>query len=164
MSDVRLLDPEALDRKRTPRGRASIVVPQRWLRDGARLEIDLPARLRCDVCDGGGCDACGRSGGYKLPEERRPIAVTLPRVTDDFLAVRVTNPLGDLEPTLLVVRIAAGEQPSDGVRWIGENHDVEPTAGYAGAPALPKLPAWASWVAIVVVAALLGLIARCAVG
>jgi hypothetical protein len=160
VSDVRLLDPEALDQKRTPRGRASIVVPQQWLRDGARLEIDLPARLRCDACDGGGCDACGRSGAFKLPEDRRAVAITLPRVTDHLLAVRVTNPFGDREPTLLVVRVAAGEAPSDGVRWIGENHDVEPTVRADGAPAMPQVPPWASWVAIVVVAALLGLIAH----
>jgi hypothetical protein len=68
VSDVRLLDPSALDKKTSPRGRLSIVVPTEWLREGARLEVELPTRVRCDLCDGGGCDACGRSGAYRVPE------------------------------------------------------------------------------------------------
>jgi hypothetical protein len=167
--DLRLVDPEALDRKRTPRGRVSIIVPQRWLREGARLEVDLPARLKCDACDGGGCDACERSGAFKLPEDRRPVAVTLPRVTDDFLAVRVQHPFGDREPSLLVVRVAAGDEPSPGVRWLGENHDVEPVVPAdptrSGAPGLPQVPPWVQWVVTLAVAALAGMLAgRCGHG
>jgi len=161
MGDARLLDPAALDAKRSPRGRASIVVPTAWLREGARLEIDLAAKLRCDHCDGGGCDACERSGAYRLPEDRAPIAVTLPRVTDDVLAIRVTNPFGDREPTLLVVRVAAGLEASAGVRYVGPNHDVEP--GIApGIPALPKVPSWLFWALLVATAAVLGIMSsRC---
>jgi hypothetical protein len=161
MSELRLLDPAALDAKRSPRGRASIVVPTAWLREGARLEFDPPAKLRCDHCDGGGCDACERSGAYKLPDERKPIALTLPRVTDDVLAVRVTNPFGDVEPTLLVVRVAAGVEASAGVRYVGPNHDVEP--GIApGIPALPRIPSWAFWAVLVITAAVLGVLSsRC---
>ncbi len=158
MGDARILDPAALDAKRTPRGRVSIVVPTQWLREGARLEVDLPAKLRCDLCDGGGCDACARSGAYATPEERGPLAVTLPRVTDDVLALRVTNPFGDREPALLVVRVAAGLEPSAGVRWVGPNHDVEPRVPFApGMPALPKVPAWVFWVILVALAAALGI-------
>src|SRR4051812_35228880 len=123
---MRLLDPAALDEKREPRGRASIVVPTEWLREGARLEVDLPSRLKCDLCDGGGCDACNRSGAYKLADDRAPLALTLPRVTDDHLALRVTNPLADATPALLVIRVAAGDSPSKGVRYLGPNHDVDP--------------------------------------
>src|SRR5207248_7063563 len=101
---TRLLDPDALDEKREPRGRASIVVPQKWMREGARLEVELPAKVRCDLCDGGGCDACGRSGAYVLPEKRAPIAVTLPRTSDDVFALRVTHPFADEEPRMMVVR------------------------------------------------------------
>ncbi len=162
MSDeLRLLDPDALDRKRTPRARTSIVVPQRWLREGARLEVALAARLKCDACDGGGCDACARSGAFKLPDDRRPISVTLPRVTDDYLAVRVTNPFGDREPTLLIVHVAAGEAPSEGVRWVADNHDVEPTVpGAPARPAMPTAPPWVGWVVTILVAALLGMLAH----
>jgi len=162
LGDARLLDPAALDAKRSPRGRAAIVVPTEWLREGARLEVDLPARLRCDHCDGGGCDACGRSGAYKLPDDRRPIALTLPRVTDNELALRVTNPFGDIEPTLLVVRVAAGSEPSSGVRYVGPHHDVEPAHGPPGMPTLPKIPSWVFWVLLVATAAALGVLsARC---
>jgi hypothetical protein len=159
LGDARLLDPEALDAKRSPRGRASIVVPTAWLRDGARLEVDLPAKLRCDLCDGGGCDACERSGAYRLPEDRTPIAITLPRLSDDHVALRVTNPFGDREPTLLVVRVAAATEASAGVRYVGPNHDVEPSL-VPGMPALPKVPPWVYWALIVAVAAVLGIATR----
>jgi len=161
VGDVRLLDPAALDAKRSPRGRVSIVVPTAWLREGARLEVDLPAKLRCDHCDGGGCDACERSGAYRLPDDRSPISLTLPRVTDDHLAVRVTNPFGDREPTLLIVRVAAATEPSPGVRYVGPHHDVEPV-GAPGIPRLPKIPSWLFWALLVAVAAVLGVVAaRC---
>ncbi|MBI2388533.1 MAG: hypothetical protein HYV09_02855 [Deltaproteobacteria bacterium] len=159
MGDARLLNPAALDAKKSPRARVSIVVPTAWLREGARLELAVPAKLRCDLCDGGGCDACGRSGAYRAPEEGAKVALTLPRVTDDFLALRVTNPFGDREPTLLVVRLAAGVEPSAGVTWVGPNHDVEPVVP-PGMPQLPNIPKWLPWALLVIAAALLGLLTR----
>jgi hypothetical protein len=158
MADARLLDPAALDEKRTPRGRISIVVPRAWLRDGARLEVEVPARLRCDLCDGGGCDACARSGGYRAPEPRIPIAITLPRVSDDHLALRVTNPFGDGVPDLLIVHVAGADLASPGVRYVGPNHDVDPVAGPLAT--IPKVPAWLPWAILIALAALAGWFAR----
>lgn len=155
MGDVRLLDPAALDKKRTPRGRVSIVVPTAWLRDGARLEVAVPARVRCDLCDGGGCDACERSGAYRVDETN--VAVTLPRVTDDVLALRVTNAFADKEPALLVVRIAAGNEASATVKYVGPNHDVDPPSVM---PQLPKVPVWLPYVFLAIFAAILGLVTR----
>jgi hypothetical protein len=160
MGDARLLDPAALDKKRSPRGRLSIVVPTEWLREGARLEVDLPARVRCDLCDGGGCDACERSGAYRTPEERKPLAITLPRVSDDHFALRLTNPFGATEPTLLVVRVAGGLEPSAGVRFVAPNHDVEPSAGAPQMPSIPQVPAWMIWAIIALVAAVAGYLTR----
>lgn len=159
MADARLLDPEALDAKRSPRARVSIIVLAAWLREGARLELTLPSKLRCDLCDGGGCDLCGRSGAYRAPEEGKKVALTLPRVTDDYLALRVTNPFGDQEPALLVVRLAAGPEASASVTWVGPNHDVEPVAP-PGAPQLPKVPPWLPYVFLAIFAAILGWLMR----
>ena len=156
MGDARLLDPAALDKKRSPRGRVSIVVPTAWLREGARLEVLVPAKLRCDLCDGGGCDACERSGAYKVEEKK--VEVTLPRVTDDVVALRVTNPFADLEPTMLVVRIAAGNEATAGVTWVGPNHDVDPVI--ANMPRLPKVPIWLPYVFLAIFAAIFGLATR----
>jgi hypothetical protein len=159
MGDARLLDPAALDRKTSPRARVSVVVRTEWLREGARLEVTLPVRLRCDLCDGGGCDACARSGGYRAPEEGKKVELTLPRVTDDYLALRVTNPFGEQEPTLLVVRLAAGPEASAGVTWVGPNHEVEPLAP-TSAPPLPKVPPWLPFVFLAMFAAVLGYCTR----
>jgi hypothetical protein len=158
---TRLLDPEALDRKRDPRARASIVVPQKWMREGARLEVELPARVRCDLCDGGGCDACNRSGAYALPEDRKPIAVTLPRTSDDVFALRVTNPFADAEPRMLVVHVAAGEEASKGVRFVAPNHDVDPRPGV---PPMPKIPPWLGTVLLVLLTAIVAAVARLSCG
>ena len=156
----RLLDPDALDRKRDPRARASIVVPPSWLREGARLEVALPGKLRCDLCDGGGCDGCARSGAYRV-EGGAKVALTLPRVTDDIISLRVTNPFGDAPPTMLVVRVAAGVEASSGVTWLGPNHDVPPKIGPVQLPRMPRLPRWASWAAIVILAVVAAWIAHC---
>jgi hypothetical protein len=159
----RLLDPDALDAKvKEPRGRVSIVVPTAWLREGARLAVALPQKLRCDVCDGGGCDACARSGAYRLPDERPPLAITLPRVTDDILALRVQNPIAGETPTLLVVRVAAGIEPSAGTTYVGPNHDVPPRI--PGMPPLPQIPRWVGTALLIALAAGLAVLARCVVG
>jgi hypothetical protein len=164
---TRLLDPEALDRKRDPRGRASIVVPQTWMREGARLEVDLPSKLRCDLCDGGGCDACERSGAYALPDDRKPITVTLPRTSDDVFALRVTNPFADVEPRMLVVHVAAGESASKGVRFVApplENAGASGPAGdldpRPGVPSMPKIPGWLGTVLLVLLTGIVAAVAR----
>ena len=159
----RLLDPDALDAKvKEPRGRVSIVVPTAWLREGARLAVSLPQKLRCDLCDGGGCDVCARSGAYRLPDERPPLAITLPRVTDDVLALRVQNPIAGELPTLLVVRIAAGVEPSTGTTYVGPNHDIDPRL--APLPLRPRFPRWVGTAFLVALAATLAIVARCVVG
>lgn len=159
MGDARLLDPAALDVKASPRARVSIIVLKEWLREGARLEVELPSKLRCDLCDGGGCDLCERSGAYRAPEEGKKVSLTLPRVTDDYLALRVTNPFGDREPALLVVRLAAGPDASAGVTWIGPNHDVDPVVP-PDLPQLPKVPPWLPFVFLAIFAAILGYCTR----
>jgi hypothetical protein len=75
-------------------------------------------------------------------------------------ALRVTNPFADAEPTLLVVRVAAGVEPSKGVRFVAPNHDVEPQAGTPGMPQLPKVPSWLFWAVLIAIAALVGFLTR----
>jgi hypothetical protein len=157
----RILDPDALDKRDgEPRGRVSILVPQAWLREGARLALELPTRLGCDLCHGGGCDGCGRSGAYRLPDGRAPVAITLPRVTDDVLALRVTNPVPGSAPAILLVRVAAAPEPSKGVAYLGPNHDQPPTERADGGPATPPIPSWLRYVFLVVIAASMAIMAR----
>jgi hypothetical protein len=59
-----------------------IEVPEVWFEEGAHLEIELPQRLACARCEGGGCDACGRAGAitlYSLDEEPLVVRVGLPK-------------------------------------------------------------------------------------
>ncbi|MBI4954871.1 MAG: hypothetical protein HY908_22810 [Myxococcales bacterium] len=71
---ARLVDRAALDEAPGPRGRLRVTVPESWLATPSELEIRVPARLTCARCDGGGCDACGRSGAVRAfaESERDP--------------------------------------------------------------------------------------------
>lgn len=126
---LKLLDPAALDAKVTaPRGRVSIVVPQKWLRDGARLSVEVPAKIRCDLCDGGGCDACGRSGAvYTRGRKELPelVEVSLPSSTGGARGATVRLPkrgglpsdeTPELARGMLLLTVIPGEAASDGVR------------------------------------------------
>ncbi len=59
-----------------------IEVPEAWFEEGAHLEVELPQRLVCARCEGGGCDACGRAGAitlYSPDEEPLVVRVGLPK-------------------------------------------------------------------------------------
>lgn len=73
-----------LDRPRGPDVEYSIHVPRSWL-DGATLDVDLPRKLGCAHCHGGGCDACGRSGAVVLRSPEEPVdsvRVSLPALAE----------------------------------------------------------------------------------
>jgi len=66
---------------RGPDASHRIRVPREWLARGAVIELELPRHLVCAACDGGGCDACERSGGVTLRDRGAPadlVEVTLP--------------------------------------------------------------------------------------
>lgn len=98
-----------------------IEVPAPWFERGARVQVDLPRRLVCAACEGGGCDRCGRSGAFEVPRDE-PLEFTLPTGTEPGVGVRVRFPgLGaaSAEATegrgQLVLSVRVGEQPSRGV-------------------------------------------------
>jgi hypothetical protein len=68
----------------TPRGPDAshrIRVPRGWLTEGANVELELPRHLTCAGCEGGGCDACDRSGAITVRGRADPpdlVAITLP--------------------------------------------------------------------------------------
>jgi hypothetical protein len=76
-----------------------IEVPEAWFEEGAHLEIELPQRLVCARCEGGGCDACGRAG-----------AITLYAQDEDPLVVRVGLPKAP-PGGAVVLRIPEGGAP-----------------------------------------------------
>ena len=56
-------------RLRRPPGPPPRRRPRRLARRGRRPRITAPARLACARCDGGGCDACARSGALRSPAD-----------------------------------------------------------------------------------------------
>jgi hypothetical protein len=106
----RLLDPRALDEGTGPRGRVQITVPAAWLTDGCAIEIVAPRRLPCARCDGGGCDACGKSGVLRAPDDEaaRRLEITLPATANEAVALRLADPFGPGVVDQLIVEIRVG--------------------------------------------------------
>jgi hypothetical protein len=65
---ARVLDPAELDAAGARRARASLSLPEAWLREPSRVCFVVPRRLGCDACEGGGCGGCGNRGGFLVPE------------------------------------------------------------------------------------------------
>lgn len=105
----RVLDPRALDEGTGARGRVRFEVPAAWLDAGCRIEILLPRRLPCARCDSGGCDACGKSGALRAPDDeaQRRLAITLPDDCGDAVALRLVDPFGTglIEQLILEIRV-----------------------------------------------------------
>jgi hypothetical protein len=114
-----------LDAPRGPDVAHRVTVPELFLIAGATIELSLPRNLACARCDGGGCDACERSGAVsirKRSDPSEPLRVTLPRNearTDSLasgLVVRVPE-RGGLAPEFsglprghLLLRVCAGTE------------------------------------------------------
>jgi hypothetical protein len=110
----RVVDPDALGACTGARARLRVEVPAAWLAEGADLVVTAPPRLACARCDGGGCDACARSGALRAPEgpADRVLRTSVP-VSDRAIAVRIPRPFGaDHDIEQLLLEIALGSVPS----------------------------------------------------
>jgi hypothetical protein len=114
----RVLDPSALDAGAGPRARLRIEVPAAWLVEGAELSVLAPVRLACARCDGGGCDACGRSGALRAPAGagERVLHASVPRAPGgpQAMVLRIPHPFGPeggIEQLLLELHAASMASP-----------------------------------------------------
>jgi hypothetical protein len=92
--------PGDLERPRGPDANHRVRVPRTWLERGAVVELELPRNLVCAVCDGGGCDACERSGAVTLRGRGEPadlLQVTLPGAHAEPFVIRLPE-RGGLPP------------------------------------------------------------------
>ena len=115
---ARVLDTDALASHGGTSGRVILRVPARWLTDGDTIELVVPTRLVCALCEGGGCDRCERRGGLRVDGDKamRRLRVVLPkRVAPGAFVMRVVRPLGDaMAPEHLLLQISVGDIPSEG--------------------------------------------------
>ncbi|HSO40362.1 MAG TPA: hypothetical protein VLT33_47880 [Labilithrix sp.] len=133
----RLLDPEELDRRGGATGRLTVDVLEAWLESGDAVEIIVPQRLACARCEGGGCDACGRSGAFRVTvdEAARTLQLTLPVAGPGRSVVRLVRPFGAAAGVeQLWVELRASAQASPFCRQL-------PRAP-AASPSLLTRPVW----------------------
>ena len=92
-----------------PHGRLTVDVPEAWLAAGTVLELVVPARLTCARCEGGGCDACGRSGAIRLrgSDDERHLHITLSGAARGLRLIRPLGPDAGLDRLLVELRPAA---------------------------------------------------------
>jgi hypothetical protein len=113
----RVLDRDGRDASTGPRARMCITVPSSWAEEGATLRVPVPQRLACARCDGGGCDGCRRSGGYRLSDRHAAeLTLELPAGSGSGVALRLEDPFAGRGPVeQLIVEIRVGARTSDGV-------------------------------------------------
>jgi hypothetical protein len=113
----KVLDPNALDASAGPRARLRVDVPAAWLAEGAELVVTAPARLVCAHCDGGGCDACQRSGAFRAPPQasRRVVRASFgpQEAARTSVTLRIAKPFGDAHDIdQLLLEVRAADAPS----------------------------------------------------
>jgi hypothetical protein len=141
-----------LDTPRGPDASHRIRVPRRWLETGALVEIELPRNLTCASCEGGGCDACERSGALTVRGKGEPVGllvVTLPSGSTGAVVIRIPEYGGlpsegsELPRGHLLLRVEPGTK-ADASVMLAPDRVVEakvPTP-IAPAPALERRPIW----------------------
>lgn len=113
---ARIADPEELSRRTGSIGRTKIAIPTSWL--GSLIEVDVPARLACGACDGGGCDRCGRSGAFKRETGAFKVTIELPPHMRDGVLLRLPGPFEGGGPDVLLMEIRAGEEADASCRLV----------------------------------------------
>lgn len=106
-------------------------MPRRWIDERATVIVTAGRKVACARCDGGGCDACGRSGVVRLDDDEaaRSFALLLPERIDAGAVVRLVRPFGDTSP---VAQVLCEIRPSDAAE--GCRRDGEPVAALVPSP------------------------------
>lgn len=124
-----------LDAPRGPDVVFQITVPEAWF--GRNIVVILPRNLHCAACEGGGCDACDRSGAITLrdrDDEPEKVRVSLPAAESSSpgVCLRIPErggvPQGDeLGPGHLLLTVKKGEQASRDVSLVHEGGTLSAT-------------------------------------
>jgi hypothetical protein len=87
---------------------------------GREVSVTVPRRLACSTCDGGGCDACGRSGALRLPDldVPRKTSVFLPGSLKEGVALRLARPFDDANIDVLLLEVVPAERASAGCELV----------------------------------------------
>ncbi len=114
---ARVANPEALAKE--PDARICVQIARAWVSADAPLDlvITAPRRLSCARCEGGGCDACARSGVLRAPEDEaaRKVSARIPAATLQDLALRIPHPFGmehAIQQVIVEIRFAEEASPN----------------------------------------------------
>jgi hypothetical protein len=91
----RIVDREAHDAATGARALYRVDVPPAWLEEGGTLELEVPKRLPCARCEGGGCEGCANAGALRVGDGPRTVEITLARGPAGPKRVRLDEPFGE---------------------------------------------------------------------
>ena len=105
MDLARVLDPASLDASEA--GRFALDVLPEWLDKQETIAFVVPRRVTCARCDGGGCDACARSGAFRVEgdDAARTLHLTLP-------AAPAVVRMPFAQPAILLVELRPASAPT----------------------------------------------------
>jgi hypothetical protein len=120
---------------------------------GALVEIELPRNLTCATCEGGGCDACERSGALTVRGRGEPIGllvVTLPSGTPEAAVMIRIPEYGGLPPEgsalprgHLLLRVEPAAKPDPSVSLAPDRvMEAKVRTPVAPAPSVERRPVW----------------------
>ncbi len=74
-------------------GYCRVRVPFDWLKEGARVEIDVPRTLGCLPCRGAGCDLCSQRGGFTIrgPHDLGEVLLMTLPAREGRVTIRIRN-------------------------------------------------------------------------
>jgi len=137
---------------RVPRGPDAyhrITVARGCLTEGAAIEVELPRNLTCSACEGGGCDACDRSGAITIRGRADPpdlVPVNLPAgERDKPFIIRIPEygglpaPGSGLARGHLMLRIEPSSQMDPSVRVVEPRGEMSRVA--SGVRPASRIPA-----------------------
>jgi hypothetical protein len=107
---------DAADLESIEGGRAALEVRVLASWAGETCIVTVPRTLRCAPCEGGGCDACARSGAFRL-DASREVVVHLPIPLPINLRLRLPSPFGaESAVGLLVLDVETASEPTPSCR------------------------------------------------
>src|SRR5262245_45901795 len=168
---VKVLGKVATGAHSVPRGadvKHRVRVRREWLETGLIVDVELPRNLMCAGCEGGGCDACDRSGAITLRGRDEPpevVQVTLPQRTgleqETGIVLRIPEQGGLPKPEfaglprgLLLLTVVPSKEADPAVQPAEESQEASTAAraehepSVASSASTPKRDRLWLWVAI----------------
>jgi len=111
-----VVDRDRLDAADAKSGIVPVAVLGAWLERRGTLVVDVPKRVKCASCGGGGCGLCGNTGAFRTATTS--LRIDLEPSTPEAKRIRVSAGLGEgTEVDLLLLELQPSTESSAFARF-----------------------------------------------